>query len=450
LLDLFPQVPLIELSCPLITGRCTRRRTRINELEDVMKLEIPYGDGVERIELADRHIEQVIIPNAVPSVDEEQTLRSAIFNPLSSPGIEEFLRNRRDILLLVNDATRPTPTDAIMRIVYPLLRGRDFKILIATGSHRAPTREEYDFIFGALYGEIKDRVHVHDAKKSPCYSLGKTRHGNDLRLNTLVRDADAIIPIGSIEPHYFAGYTGGRKCLMPGVASYDCITANHKLAISPAAQAMVLKGNPVAEEFDDAEQILEKLNIFAIMTVLDGKHRVYAAAAGDLKESFYSLLPRADEVFVVPIQRQADIVVTVALEPNDIDLYQSQKALDNGKTALKDGGIIILVSACRSGVGSQAFMDLLSSEPTCKAVIDKLDREYKLGYHKAGKMAEIGVKARMWAVTPLDRTLMSKAHMRPFGSVSEALREALKEKGPSARVTFIMDGGMTIPRLSIS
>jgi len=237
---------------------------------------------------------------------------------------------------------------------------------------------------------------------------------------------------------------------MPGVASYDCITANHKLAISPAAQAMVLKGNPVAEEFEDAEQILEMLNVFAIMTVLDGEHRVYAAAAGDLKESFYSLLPRADEVFVVPIKRQADIVVTIALEPNDIDLYQSQKALDNGKTALKDGGIIILVSACRSGVGSQAFLDLLSSEPTSKAVIEKLDREYKLGYHKAGKMAEIGVKAKMWAVTPLDENLISKAHMRPFGSVTEALKAALEEKGPAAKVTFIMDGGMTIPRLTVS
>ena len=412
-----------------------------------MKLEIPYGDATETIELADGNVEQVIIPNAVDTADEAETLRAAIFNPLNSSGIEDFLKGRENILLLVNDATRPTPTVAIMEILCPLLRGKSFKILIATGSHRAPTEEEYDFIFGKLYGELKDRVHVHDAKKSPCYSLGKTRHGNDLMLNTLVREADAIIPIGSIEPHYFAGYTGGRKCFMPGVASYDCITANHKLAISPAAQAMVLKGNPVAEEFDDAEQILEKLNVFAIMTVLDGEHRVYAAAAGDLRESFYSLLPRADEVFVVPIRRQADIVVTVALEPNDIDLYQSQKALDNGKTALKDGGVIILVSACRSGIGSQAFLDLLSSEPTCKAVIEKLDREYKLGYHKAGKMAEIGAKARMWAVTPLDATLIGKAHMRPFTSVSEALKAALAEKGPAAKVTFIMDGGMTIPRL---
>lgn len=415
-----------------------------------MKLEIPYGDTTETIELADGNVEQVIIPNAVDTADEAETLRAAIFNPLNSSGIEDFLKGRENILLLVNDATRPTPTVAIMEILCPLLRGKSFKILIATGSHRAPTEEEYDFIFGKLYGELKDRVHVHDAKKSPCYSLGKTRHGNDLMLNTLVREADAIIPIGSIEPHYFAGYTGGRKCFMPGVASYDCITANHKLAISPAAQAMVLKGNPVAEEFDDAEQILEKLNVFAIMTVLDGEHRVYAAAAGDLRESFYSLLPRADEVFVVPIRRQADIVVTVALEPNDIDLYQSQKALDNGKTALQDGGIIILVSACRSGIGSQAFLDLLSSEPTCKAVIEKLDREYKLGYHKAGKMAEIGAKARMWAVTPLDATLIGKAHMRPFTSVSEALKAALEEKGPAARVTFIMDGGMTIPRLTVS
>jgi nickel-dependent lactate racemase len=411
-----------------------------------MKIEIPYGDGIERVELADRNVEQVIVPNAVTSTDGTDVLKKAIFCPLKSPSLDVFLEGRKNILLIVNDATRPTPTGRVMELIYPALKERPFTILIATGSHRPPTEEEYDFIFGDLYGELKDRIHVHDAKKSDCYSLGKTRHGNDLMLNRLVGQADAIIPIGSIEPHYFAGYTGGRKAFMPGVASYDCITANHRLAISQAAQAMVLKGNPVAEELDDAEKLLESLPIFAIMTVLDGEHGVYAAAAGDLKESFYSLLSKADEVFVVPINKKADIVVTVALEPNDIDLYQSQKALDNGKTALKDGGIIILVSACRSGIGSQAFLDLLSSEKTCQAVIDKLDREYKLGYHKAGKMAEIGVKAQMWAVTPLDRNLVEKAHMRPFDRVSDALTEALKEQGSDAKVIVIMDGGITIPR----
>ncbi|MEM4262807.1 MAG: nickel-dependent lactate racemase [Thermoplasmata archaeon] len=413
-----------------------------------MKLDIPYGNTTETVELDDRNVELVLYPNSVRSGNEMEILRKAIDNPINSPGLEEFLKGKKNIVLVANDATRPTPTSRIMEIIYPVLKDKNFKILIATGSHRAPTEEEYEFIFGKLYPRIKDRVVVHDAKKSECVSIGRTRHGTEMCLNKLVTDADAIIPIGSVEPHYFAGYTGGRKSLLPGVASYDTITANHKLAISQQAQALKLKGNPVAEEMDDAEALFLKLNIFSIMTVLDSNHRTYAAAAGNLRDSFQALTKKADEVFCVPIKRQAEIVVTVATEPTDIDLYQSQKALDNGKYAMKEGGIIILVSACRSGIGSQTFLDLLGSEKTCQAVIEKLNREYKLGYHKAGKMAEIGLKSQMWAVTPLDPEIVRKAHMRPFRSVKEALKEALREKGPGAKVTFIMDGGLTIPRLT--
>ncbi|MEM3039168.1 MAG: nickel-dependent lactate racemase [Thermoplasmata archaeon] len=413
-----------------------------------MKLDIPYGNTTETVELDDRNVELVLYPNSVRSGNEMEILRKAIDNPINSPGLEEFLKGKKNIVLVANDATRPTPTSRIMEIIYPVLKDKNFKILIATGSHRAPTEEEYEFIFGKLYPRIKDRVVVHDAKKSECVSIGRTRHGTEMCLNKLVTDADAIIPIGSVEPHYFAGYTGGRKSLLPGVASYDTITANHKLAISQQAQALKLKGNPVAEEMDDAEALFLKLNIFSIMTVLDSNHRTYAAAAGNLRDSFQALTKKADEVFCVPIKRQAEIVVTVATEPTDIDLYQSQKALDNGKYAMKEGGIIILVSACRSGIGSQTFLDLLGSEKTCQAVIEKLNREYKLGYHKAGKMAEIGLKSQMWAVTPLEPEIVRKAHMRPFRSVKEALKEALREKGAGAKVTFIMDGGLTIPRLT--
>jgi len=411
-----------------------------------LKIEIPFGEGVESVDLDDRYVERVIYPNSAESGEEMDILRNAIENPLNSPNLESFLEGKENILLIVNDATRPTPTAKIMKIIYSALEGKSFKILIATGSHRAPTEEEYDFILGDLYEKVKDNIRVHDSKNSECFSMGKTPHGTEVFLNNLVREADAIIPVGSIEPHYFAGYTGGRKSFLPGVASHETITANHKLAISPDAQAMRLKGNPIAEELDYAEELLLKLNIFSIMTVLDSHHKTYAAAAGGLKESFEALIEKADEVFVVPIERQSDIVVTVAAKPTDIDLYQSQKALDNGKYALKEGGIIILVSACRSGVGSESFMDLLGSESTCQGVIDKLKKEYKLGYHKAGKMAEIGIKAEMWAVTPLDDDMIGKAHMRPFKSVSEAIKEALKEKGEGAKVTFIMDGGLTIPK----
>ena len=411
-----------------------------------MKLEIPYGDRTETVDLADGNVEQVIYPNSVKSGDEEEVLRKAIFSPINSVPLEKFLAGRKNVLLIINDATRPTPTASIMKIIYPMLKGMNFKILIATGSHRAPTEEEYDFILGSLHRELRSRVHVHDAKKSECVSIGRTRHGTDMLLNKLVVEADAIIPIGSVEPHYFAGYTGGRKSFLPGVAAYEAITANHKLAISQDAQALRLKGNPIAEEFDDVEKLLLKLHIFAIMTVLDSHHKTYAATSGGIRESFQALLKRADEVFVVPVKNKADIVVTIAAEPTDIDLYQSQKALDNGKYALKEGGIIILVSACRSGVGSAAFIDLLGSAASCSGVIDKLKEEYKLGYHKAGKMAEIGLKSEMWAVTPLDEGLIKRAKMRPFDSVSAAVKEAVRQKGAGAKVTFIMDGGLTIPK----
>lgn len=411
-----------------------------------LKLEIPYGEKAETVELADRNVELVIYPNSVKSGDEIDVLNTAIRNPINSQKLDDFLQRRKNILLIVNDATRPTPTAKIMQVIYPSLKGKNFKILIATGSHRAPTEEEYNFIFGKLNSELKPHTHVHDAKKSECVSIGRTRHGTDMLLNRFVMEADAIIPIGSVEPHYFAGYTGGRKSFLPGIAAYETITANHKLAISQDAQALSLKGNPVAEEMDDAEKLLLKLNIFAIMTVLDSHHKTYAAAAGGLRESFQALIKKADEVFVVRIKNKADVVVTIAAEPTDIDLYQSQKALDNGKYALKDGGIIILVSACRSGVGSQTFIDLLGSANSCKGVIEKLKEEYKLGYHKAGKMAEIGIKSEMWAVTPLDENLITMAKMRPFNSVSAALKEALRQKGPDVKITFIMDGGLTIPR----
>ena len=265
-----------------------------------MKINIPYGDRSETLDIPEGRIEQIIWPNAVQSGDAGEILRRAVDHPLNASSLDDFLKGREDILIIVNDATRPTPTARVMEILYPKLKGRRFRILVATGSHRPPMGDEYDFIFGKLYPDLKDHVCVHDAKASECFSLGKTRYGNDLMLNRFVRDADAIIPIGSIEPHYFAGYTGGRKSFMPGVASYDCITANHRLAISRDAQAMVLSGNPVAAELDDAEELLKAFPVFSIQTVLDGHQDVYAAAAGDMGESFRSLLGKTEEGFCRP------------------------------------------------------------------------------------------------------------------------------------------------------
>ena len=413
-----------------------------------MNIEIPYLNGIETIDLDISKIEQIIQPNSVESGDEKNILTQAIRYPVNGPEFRNFVRNRQHILLIVNDATRPTPTHLVLQIILPMLEGNRFSILIATGTHRAPTEEEYRLIFRSLCESLKDNILVHNAWSSPFFPLGKTRYGNEIRLNSFMTEADAIIPIGSIEPHYFAGYTGGRKSFMPGLADYDCITRNHNLALSPQAQPGALTGNPVAEELEDAEELLMKrFEIFSVMSVLDRNHKIYAASSGNLRESFHHMIGKADEIYMVPIERKSDIVVTIASEPTDIDLYQAHKAIENGRLALKEGGIIILIAGCRDGIGPRAFFDMLTAGSTCESVLERLKDKYELGYHKAGKLAELGRYSKVWAVTSLDPHLVRSAHIRPFDNVSEAIRAAIREKGEDAKITFIMDGGHTVPKL---
>jgi len=182
-----------------------------------------------------------------------------------------------------------------------------------------------------------------------------------MRINRMVTEAGSILVIGSVEPHYFAGFTGGRKSFLPGVASHRTIERNHEGALSPRSRVLSLEGNPVHEDMMAAMDILDEVPIFSIQTVLTADHRIYAVAAGDIHDSFRAAVERAKKVFCVRMGRKADIVVTVAAHPMDVDLYQSHKALENGKMALRPGGVIILVSRCREGVGEDQFYRLLAS-----------------------------------------------------------------------------------------
>ena len=412
-----------------------------------MRIEIPYGEGRETAEIPDQNVGEIVHPNELPEADEISVLRQALDNPIGSVGLSEFLKGADSALVIVNDATRPTPTAKVLREISAHLEGVEVKYIVATGMHRAPTEEEYRFIFGELYDDVSSNVFSHDSKQSPMVDLGRTSRGTDVRMNSIIQETDRIIVIGSVEPHYFAGYTGGRKAFIPGVSAYETIEQNHKLALSLEAQALRLEGNPVHEDMMETMELLADKKVFSIMSVLDRNHEICAAFSGGLTESFEAAVKKADHVFVVPLKGKAEVVVAVTSFPHDIDLYQSQKALDNAKYAVKEGGILILVSACRTGVGPDTFLKLLASAETPKQALDKIAEGYKLGYHKAAKMAEIGLDKKMYAVTGLDRETAVKAHLIPMASVQEALDSALNEMGEAAKVTFIMDAVITVPKI---
>jgi len=411
-----------------------------------MRVQVPYGEGLEAVDIPDGNMGEMVHPNELPQSDERELLQRALETPIESPNLEEFLRGAGRVLVIVNDATRPTPTAKILEIIGPSLDKVQAEYMIATGMHRAPTEDEYRFVFGPAYDSLKDRVQAHDSKTSEMVHFGTTSRGTEVRMNKLVRDADRIVVIGSVEPHYFAGYTGGRKAFLPGVSAYETIEQNHKLSLTLEAQALCLEGNPVHEDMMEAMTFLGDKRIFSIMAVLDKEHKVCSAYSGDIDAAFLSAVKKADEVFVVKM-RMADIVVAVTSFPHDIDLYQSQKALDNAKYSVRDGGIIILVSACRTGVGADTFLKLLGSAETPQKALEKISEGFKLGYHKAAKMAEIGLKVKMFAVTGLDPDIARKAHLVPMPSLQEAVDAALQELGPEAKVTFIMDAVITVPKV---
>lgn len=412
-----------------------------------LQLKVKYGkDGCQAIKIPEQNYIGTFYPMDVECGPADKTISDSIDNPLGYESLSKFLEGGKDIVFIVNDATRPTPTAKVLDALSKRMDLESARYIIATGAHRDMTPEEYDFVFGSHYEEVKDRIVVHDAKKSECVNLGTSKNGTPMEVNSVAVNADRLVIITSVEPHYFAGYTGGRKSFLPGVASYRTIEANHKLAMRMEAQSLALDGNPVHEDMMDALKAVKGKQIFSIQMVLDRHQNIHRAFSGELNQAFQAAVEVANKVFLVPVPEKADLVISVAPYPMDVDLYQSQKALDNGKWALKDGGKILMVSKCREGIGSETFLKQLSLSKDPNVILENLRMEYKLGYHKAAKMAEISLWGEMWAVTDLDPDLLREANITPFGSVAEALDKLLKEK-PDARVMVLAEGSVTIPKV---
>lgn len=436
----------IEISLPPLSSQSNQDVTPV-------KYQIPYGKGSVDVEID--HPVQILEPNKLDMRDESELIAGALQKPYGMPSFEEFATFDKSLLVIVNDGTRPTPTSRIIREVAPVLtKHPDVKFIIATGAHRAPTEEEFDLIFGEYYSEFADRIFSHDARKSEdMVYLGTSTNGTEMYVNKMLTEADNILVIGSVEPHYFGGYTGGRKSFLPGVASYETIEQNHKLALSNRARSLALDGNPVHEDMVDALENLKGMNVFSIQTVLTGDHKIFDVTAGDLHESFYAAIESANSIFCVPLEERADIVITVAPYPMDVDLYQSQKAIDNGKFALRRDGVLIFVSRCADGIGGKTFFNLLSCASSPQEVLYAINKDYKLGYHKAAKLAQIGVWARMMGVTELEDDLLRAVQMEPMPDIQTAVDEAIAHiRAQGKEPTFILlpAGSLTIPHIADS
>ncbi|MHC1605130.1 MAG: nickel-dependent lactate racemase family protein [Candidatus Methanofastidiosia archaeon] len=397
-----------------------------------------YGNREIEIKLPDHVNVEIVRLKETEKKDIFDELEKGISSPIDSCTLDEFIMPCKKMLIVVNDHTRPTPTKRILEFLKDKVANKDIHYIVACGTHRTPTPRELEKIFGKNRTDIS----IHSADRSKLDYYGKTSRGTEVYFNAILKKYDKVININSVEPHYFAGYTGGRKSFLPGLAGFETIEHNHCLALDSDARVINLIKNPVHEDMCEAVEKLTN-SIFSINVLLDSQHDVYEAYCGDVFASFEKACKKARGIYTARIKGRADVAITVSKPPNDIDLYQSQKAIDNAKTAVKRGGTLLLVSRCKEGTGDNTFLKLLKKHDRPENVLEEIKKNYKLGYHKAAKLAEIATWAKMAAFTLVKEDDLSKAFIKKVDNLDSFLEKELgKDK---EKVILIPDGAITVP-----
>ena len=390
---------------------------------------------------------EIIKPKEVTTFNQEKLILKSLQNPIDAPDLQTFLQDKKNILIIVNDGSRSTPTQIVISVIYDQIKDKKFKFLVALGTHPKPTEIEFDRIFGKYYNEFKDRIFCHDSIHDEMTNLGTTSRGTPIRINSEVTKADAVIIISSVEPHYFAGFTGGRKSFLPGVAAFESIEKNHSLALQDKAKILELEGNPVHEDMKEAADMVTT-ETFCILTVLDTNDKIFYATSGNMHSTLKNASEKVIEVFAPKVKEKADIIIAINQQPLNRNLYQSQKGLENCKSILQENGIFILVSSCNEGIGNNAFYELMASCKSPDEVFQKVEKNYKLGYHKAAKFISFMQKNKLWLVSEIEDNVLENIFIRNFSSLQKAVNEAIMLKGKDASVSMILNAGITVPQIT--
>ena len=412
-----------------------------------MKLEFGYGKGVQTVEVADKNLLAVLTSN--PMTHErggEEAVRHALENPIGCEKLQKIVKPGQKVAIVTSDISRPLPTWQIMPSVLDELYSagvakEDITLVFALGSHRPHTEEEKRHLAGE---RAYEEVRCMDSTPNDCVHMGVTSRGTDVDITRTVAEADVRICLGNIEFHYFAGYSGGAKAIMPGVSTPAAIQQNHRMMVSTDACAGKLVGNPIREDIEEAGAICGI--DFIVNVVLDEHKHIVYAVAGEVTQAHRVGCAYLDKMYRNAIPQRADIVlVSQGGAPKDANLYQTQKALDNAKHAVKKGGTIILMGACPEGFGSATFESWLRDAPTAHSLVERIGKEFKLGGHKAAAIGMVLENARIDFVSEMDAELVKSIFLVPQPDAQTAFDEAMARYGQKATVIAMPFGGATLP-----
>jgi nickel-dependent lactate racemase len=404
-----------------------------------MQVIINYGMGRLSLKLPDNTSlnEYGYIGNAKNAIDRGQFL-----SLIKSAEANLFPIVQTDIYV-VNDAYRPTPTERIFSwLKYNGKFNPKAKFLIATGCHQKPNPAQLHAIFGSFLAEIENNIIVHNARdETSMVTVGLDKNGEAIRLNRHFVEAEKIVVIGSVEPHYFAGFTGGRKSIFPGLCDYDTTVRNHNLSVSFDASPIRLDGNPIEEHFRFMMQFVANKNIFAIQVVGGYEGNINAIVCGKLDVAFRKATIIAGQLYGQTADNKYDLILAEVRPPLDSNLYQLQKSLENCQNAVADGGMVILFSACHEGIGSDAFYKLADKWRSDQQ--NAISKEDSFGIHKLYRVKKISERIDVLLHSMLPEGRPDKVYFGSCPNPQSTIDDLSYKKG-ELKAALVHDAGHTV------
>lgn len=412
---------------------------------------LPYHTSFVDVHVDEKNLKKVIYARTDEcQVDqsEAQLVKSALESPFGTPRLRELAKSKRKVTLVTSDHTRSVPSKITLPILLEEIRegnpDAEITILIATGLHRATTKEEQREMFGPQIVETENIV-VHDAfAEGACDFVRVLPSGAELWVNRLALECDLLVTEGFIEPHFFAGFSGGRKSILPGICNAATVNENHsyRAISSPYAMSGVLEHNPIHEDMVCAAR---SVNVQFILNVaLNSRKKIIGAFAGDLEEAHGKGVEYVRSLAQCPVVKGDIVITTNGGYPLDQNLYQSPKAVATAEVCCREGGVIIMVAGCVDGMGGEHFSKLMlqGTPEEIDAFLSKIPSKESIPEQWCAQIYARILKKRtvILVTTHLDHELVRRANMIPASTPDEALELAYEKLGRDAQVVVIPDG----------
>ena len=399
-----------------------------------MNIELPYGKGTLPLDVPDKNLLEVVVPKEfIQPGQPELMIKEALQDPLGTDRLSEAVGSGDTVAIVIDDYTRPCPTKMLLPPVLEELRlagvnDSDILIIVATGTHTPPSTDQIKEIVGdKVYRNYM--VTSNDVIHGAYVTVGKSKRGNEIQILKDFIEKDFKIILGDIEYHYFAGYGGTRKSILPGISSKETIQRNHSLLFEKHSCMGVLKENSIHQEMNEAMHLAGV--DFALNVVQNSQHRVVGAWAGNPELVMDAGVKLVDSMYRCEIKERPDIVITAANgAPHDINLYQAMKAMYTACQVIKENGVIILVAECKEGHGSQLYMDWLGKYKTAQEIQDALNKNFIIGAHKAYYHRRTIENHPVICVSAMDKNLVEEYFQFKYAAhVNEALYQAFLLRG---------------------